>query len=283
MRRRVDRPAWRPDPTRAVEALETRLRADEIAADRLMRAGQLAEHRELPGSLEDPPVEGSRPKLLGQAVGISPVVLLSAALRHPRHHGLVDVWAQNLVQPGALGTLLEDPMLAAGNLPDGFHQRSTVCLHHLCLQLLARCADHHQRRTRGMDPPPPMMLIGRFQERSQESLSPEERLSRILSRGTNRYERKNDREGENRGRELHGTCPPGFAVSCAVLSFGSRQSTSGFRAQGTTPHLNQAERGCELVHTESSEGRLMLLRSLTRSSASAIFWETTHLRNRGPT
>jgi hypothetical protein len=34
------------------------LHADEIAGDRLMRAGQLAEHRELPGSLEDPLVEG---------------------------------------------------------------------------------------------------------------------------------------------------------------------------------------------------------------------------------
>jgi hypothetical protein len=79
-------------------------------------------------------------------VCIEPVVLLTALASNSGDHDLLHVRAQDLVEPGALGSLLEAEVLVLRDHPDCFDQGSPVGLHHGRLQALASLRDHGERR-----------------------------------------------------------------------------------------------------------------------------------------
>src|SRR4030095_7924184 len=148
--RAVDVRARSGDATSPVEALDPRLRTNHILDQREVNPGELAQSRELSGSLEDPLAERSRPQLLGQAIRIPLVALLSPALCNAGHHDLRDVWAERLVEPRTLQPLFEDQMLLAGDHPNRLDQGLAVGLDRKVLQPLAGLRNHGERAARSM-------------------------------------------------------------------------------------------------------------------------------------
>ena len=96
-------------------------------------------------------LSGFPKKFLGETIRIALVALRTPALRDPRHHPLVHVRVQRLVQPGTLKPLLEHQMLATGDHANSLHESLAVGLDRKVAPTLRGLRDHRERSARGMD------------------------------------------------------------------------------------------------------------------------------------
>jgi hypothetical protein len=108
------------DSASAIQALDTRLCANDVYDQRHVAARKLAQSREFARSLENMFVEIPHSQLLGQSIGIALVALRSSTRCDPSNHEFVHVRIERLVQPSTLQPFFEHEMLVARDHPDRF-------------------------------------------------------------------------------------------------------------------------------------------------------------------
>jgi len=141
LRGRVNPAPGHGHPARAVQGLQSVLHPHPIAPDPPVALRVIAQGSEPATFLVDRPLDRAQPEPLRQAEGIPSVVLRAPALAHRRHHHLLRVGRQHLVQPLRQRPFLQADVPRFRDLSHRFDQAPCVRLHHVASNPLP--ARHH--------------------------------------------------------------------------------------------------------------------------------------------